>query len=148
MPVALSPSNLFPVEPVGPMTTESRTAYEWKQSAESARPQPYRAGAAPQDAGIVPDAAPTVVGQLKSLEQRLNALQARVHGPPETKTTTSTEASNTEPNAWDAPYYDSCAAFAGEAARVKAAGRLAFGCARSPARFIGASHLLSINATT
>ena len=124
MPVALAPSFVFPTVESGPMTTEAMASYtDPKAVAPLASPRGYRGGTVvPTEAGIL-SGPPSVLAQLASLTARIEALSA----PAPVAKVEEAPAEPTRLPPWGLPHYDSCAAFAGEASRVKASGRLAFG---------------------
>ena len=126
MPFACAPSFLFPEEPCGALSTESRSTFVWNQPAAPSRS--YR-GNAPVSAPLQM-AHPSVHAQLQGLGARLAALDAATkEAAPavESEAPASTSAVPREPSPWEGSHYDSFAKFAGEASRVKDAGRLPFG---------------------
>ena len=100
------------------MKTEAQDAFVAQVVGAMDIPRPYRGGTAvPADAGIISEP-PTILEQLKSLSTRLDAI-------------TGTAAEDEEPVAesssippWQLRHYESCASFAGEAAKVKASPRV------------------------
>ena len=137
MPVALAPSSIFPIEESLPMTTESREAF--KQPAETpalSAPKPYRGPNIPRGPDQVIGDQDGIMSQIKSLTARLEALSGAlpVEAPPAPAASARTAqlegsrlpaGSNQRP--WEGGTYETFASFAGEASRVRNAGRLAFG---------------------
>ena len=129
MPFACAPSFLFPEEPCGPMSTESRSTFVWNQPGTAASSRSYR-GNAPVS-NPLSMSQQTIHSELQGLGARLAALDAasKAAAPAAESAAPPAPISGVprEPSPWDGRYYDSFAKFAGEASRVKDAGRLPFG---------------------
>jgi hypothetical protein len=129
MPFTPSPSSVFPTTRYS-ITSESKDAFHWQEPAPPAVPF-YRKPAGSAPSPYVPIAPITVLGELEALKQKLNALQATVEAVPAAALADGGALpADADGQVWQGASYDSFAQYAGEAARVRSAGRLAFGSDR------------------
>ena len=119
------------------MTTESREAF--KSPAETPTlpaPKPYRGPKIPSGPDQVIGDQEGIVSQLKSLSARLEALTGSLPAAAPAATLPSARTAQLEGShlpvgstqrPWEGSSYETFAGFAGEASRVRSAGRLPFG---------------------
>jgi hypothetical protein len=131
MPVAMSPSNVFPVVYTEAPTTESQSAFTWKQPTAATTPRAYRAGGRPATAPLKVSAAPapSVAAEIDALKKRIASLQAKMSAAPpaDAAPAAAPPAPDGGDKPWEGYYYDSFAKYASEASRVRKTGRLPFG---------------------
>ena len=123
MPFTPSPSSVFPNHRYS-ITSESQEAYGWQAPPPTEKPF-YRGPAAAKAAPYV-QVVPSVAGELASLTARVAAMQATTQEPPAAPPAAAAPTDD-DGQVWEGASYGSFAQYAGEASRVKGAGRLPFG---------------------
>jgi len=142
MPVCLAPSAIFPIASSVPMSTEARDSFKApKAGAQVSEPKPYRGPNIPRAKDQVLQEHEDVTMQLKSLTARLEALSSTISSAAEAAPAEPAPAASARPAQleasglpvtstqlpWEGSTYATFAGYAGEASRVRNAGRLAFG---------------------